>query len=211
MPIPFGALRDDLERALGADSAARAVAIASLESRGLAALPAIEEAIAGSASSGDLEALARRLSFIVAEAVLAPESAPADPSFHAALQATVGKSFTGLIYVDLLRRGMTERPPSTFGLRVVAKRLDASRGVTIEVTLYGEPAPRSTAASPGIRWCDPVVHRRGERSFGGGGWSSSGTVSGLKYGIWNALIHREIDRSELDDEFVVDGRLAWER
>ena len=214
-PIPYEVLRADLDRASDPDLAVRKAAIPAIEARGLAALPAVLQAIhaLGEDAHGrePLQSLARRLSFVVAEAELTEDSAPADESFRAALAANLGRTFTASLYTDFIRHATTKRPPGTFGLRVVAERLDAGRGVSIRITLLGEPQKRDQPGSWGIHWVQPVVHRRGTTSFGNGGWSASERIEGYQYGIWNAAIATEIGASDLDDDFLVDGRVAFER
>jgi len=214
-PIAYEVLRADLERASNANTAVRTAAIEAIEARGLSAFPAVLQGIHAlgddASGRGPLRALARRLSFVVAEAVLTEESAPADDSSRAALAASVGKTFTASLYTGFIRLATTKRPPGTFGVRVVAERLDAGRGVSIRVTLFKEPQKRHQGGSWGVRWLQPVVHRRGKTSFGNEGWNATERIETYTFGIWNAAIDEEIEASELDDDFLVDGRAAFER
>ncbi len=215
-PIPYDVLRSDLERASAPDFSVRKAALEAIEARGLPAFPAVLQAFrsleAGAPGRSGLEDLARRLSFVVVEAVLTDDSAPADDGFRAALAASVGKSFSGSLYTAFLRLGTTERPPGTFGLRVVAERLDAGRGVSIRVTLLPEPRKRYQVGTWGLHWQEPVIHRRPPTGFTkGGSWSASEAFRGGELGAWTVRINFEIEASELDDDFLVDGHVAFER
>ncbi len=174
-PIPIDALRADIDRAAtGADAAARATAIAALESKGLPAVPALRAALEslGTDVPGrpDLEALLRRLALAVADVRIAGPASLAGDEFKAALEATKGRPITGAMWWDLCAKFSTSAPDgATTRLALAMERDGAERGVIVTATL--------SPAKPGIGTQDegdasfehPTLRRDDEVKRGGSG------------------------------------------
>ena len=74
-----------------------------------------------------------------------------------------------------------------------------------------KPEPHTDGATWQISWTPPVVSRRGKVSCQTVMGSSSERLERVVYLMWAAVIDKEIEASDLDDDFAVDEWVAFQR
>ena len=217
-PIPADALRDDLARAAsGATDTARAPAIVALEAQGLAAVPAIRQALASLAEDapgrGDLEALVRRLAFVVADVRITGDKKLAGDDFRSALGAAKGKPITGAMWWRLYAKFATSAPRgATTRLALSVERDGAARGVLLRASLTSTKASVSTQdvgdasfEHPRIRCDDNVT------GSGSGGMPISVFARPGMFAEYEGKLDEQLASTEPDAVVTIEGEVTVHR
>lgn len=166
-------LLDVVRQATTAADAAKA--LRELESLGLPALPAVREALPGLAANHparkDLQALARRLSCIVADVVIGEGSVKPDEELAQTLQKLKGRPLTSSRIIDILLQFTQSDREDTAGIKLRSERDDNLSGVVVTVML---PAAKAQRSHPSQQWqTHSQVTAGGESLLGSSGGSSA--------------------------------------
>jgi hypothetical protein len=209
-PIPLPSIRAVVDRALGSSASEdRRKALEEIEAKGLAAVPALREALAAAPGDApgraDLDRLGRRLSFVVSEVVAEPVNADVAEALRSSQGRTLSNDLWWGIW-EAFRKGST----LSGALRLRAERDAPEAGVRLVATWSSDTSGVLNPSRPGITVRFPRIRRGDHAGLSQG--SAWGDLESGRKGIFGSLgLDEEIAETGWDDEFVADGEMFVQR
>lgn len=184
-----------LTQIVNAENDAAQKAIATVEARGLGALPAVKEQLSRlepkHPARSRLTTLAKRLACTVRSIVLHPQSLPLDRRLSERLNALKGKPLTSKNFVGVMLAVTNHLPSGAGGISLSADRLGDDTGVTITVRLVRAKPPKKGAEK---EWSIRESVSVGEGTLLNAGGGSMDYVYGKTSDAYDDLI-KEVDKA----------------